>query len=111
MATTKENLLARIEELKHELLKANAQNSLERARVENLKQTVAELEERADAAYKESETIIRMLKDAADNAENFCNQFIENTGEFTVADAVYNMQIIYRTVKHFYDPKTNQDEE
>ena len=111
MATTKENLLTRIEELKHELLKANAQNSLERARIENLKETVAELEERSDNAFKESEEILGMMQEATEGAEYNFNQFIEQTGEFTVRDAVYYMQLVYRTMQHFYDPKTKEDEE
>lgn len=108
---TIEDLKKKIQQMKHIITQKNALNASNVFRIANYQQTIEELEERADDAWKESEEIIRMLKDAADNAENHFNQFIKNTGEFTVSDAVYFIQLLHRTAQHFYDPKTNKDEE
>ena len=108
---TIEDLKKKIEEMKHIITKKNALNASNVYRIANYQQTIEELEQRADDAWKESEEILGMMQEATEGAEHNFNQIKEQTGEFTVRDAVYFMQLVYRTMQHFYDPKTIKDEE
>jgi predicted nuclease with TOPRIM domain len=108
---TKQEYRDKIKELRYALALSTRKNDILQDKVDSYRKIVEELENRSDEAYKESEEIIYMLKHAADGAEYHLNQFIEKTGELRVEDAVYQMQLVYRTIQHFYDPKTNEDEE
>lgn len=108
---TKQEYRDKIKELKYALALSTRKNDILQDKVDSYRKIVEELENRSDEAYKESEEILGMMEEATLSAEYNFNQFIEQTGELTVHDAVYYMQLVYRTMKHFYDPKTDKDEE
>lgn len=107
--TTKQD--TKIKELKAKLAEANYRIAVLTEKVEILDNNLAVCEQDLDVSYIDTENILGMIKETADNAENNFNEFIKHTGEFTVADAVYCLQLLHRTAQHFYNPKTNQDEE
>lgn len=110
MATTKEDLRIKLKQLRADLVEAHKELSIKEATIVSYRNIVNELEERSDNAYKESEELLAMMEEATNNAEYNFNQFIEHTGKFTVSDAVYYMQVLHRTMQHFYDPKRNEPE-
>lgn len=109
--TTKQDI--KIKELKAKLAEANYRIAVLTEKVEILDNNLAGCEQDLDASYINTEHILGMMKEATESAEYNFNQFIEQTGELTVHDAVYYMQLVYRTMQHFYDKPalTTEDEE